>query len=141
MFQVQVRFGKLWRFWSLLRCKTAMTHQMFSYGRRDLPTVQLSPSFLQKIDLWVSFPIPPVWGQSASYSRSYDRFTEERYVCLARWSCRGDERMLIDDTALLSFDGDPTRRAEPITWPTYAQKLPQVTRIPLDDSEPYLCVF
>ncbi|KAF2533544.1 hypothetical protein F2Q70_00029870 [Brassica cretica] len=56
-------------------------------------------------------------------------------------SCRGDERMSIDDTALLSIDGDPTRRAEPITWPTYAQKLPQVTRIPLDDSEPYLCVF
>ena len=32
--QVQVRSGEIWWFWSLLRCRTAQTRQMFSYGWR-----------------------------------------------------------------------------------------------------------
>ncbi|KAF2611679.1 hypothetical protein F2Q70_00013179 [Brassica cretica] len=38
--------------------------------------------------------------------RRYARFAEEWSVCLARESCRGDEGPLIDDTALVSIDGD-----------------------------------
>ena len=33
-FQVQVRFGELWWFWSFLRCSTAQTRHMFSYEWR-----------------------------------------------------------------------------------------------------------
>ena len=39
-------------------------------------------------------------GQSPSCSRSYAHFTEEWSVCLARGSCRGDEGLLINITAL-----------------------------------------
>ena len=59
-----------------------------------------------KIELWVSFPMQPVWGQSASYRRSYACFTEEWPVCLARGSCRGDEGLSIDGSPLPSIDGD-----------------------------------
>ncbi|KAL0711859.1 hypothetical protein Bca4012_018837 [Brassica carinata] len=57
--------------------------------------------------------MPPVWGQSASCSRSYACFTEERSVCLAKESCREDEWMSIDATALVSIDMDLRMWAEP----------------------------
>ncbi|KAF2567810.1 hypothetical protein F2Q68_00024862 [Brassica cretica] len=50
--------------------------------------------------------MPPVLGQSASCNRSYARFTEEWSVCLARGSCRRDEGLSIDNTALVSIDSD-----------------------------------
>ena len=84
--QVQWRFGGMWWFWCLLEpfeCRAAEMHQMFSYGLR--PSLRnIEPIFLHKIYIWVSFPIPPVWGHSASYSISYVCFTEEWSVCLAR---------------------------------------------------------
>ncbi|KAF3586327.1 hypothetical protein F2Q69_00029528 [Brassica cretica] len=45
---------------------------------------------------------------------SYARFTEEWSVCLARGSCRGDEGLSIDETALVSIDGDARIWAEHI---------------------------
>ena len=64
-FQVHVRFGELWWFWglwSLLRYRTAQMRQMFSYGWRASPGA-IEPMFVFKIELWVSFPMPLVWGQ------------------------------------------------------------------------------
>ncbi|KAF2611763.1 hypothetical protein F2Q70_00010776 [Brassica cretica] len=43
---------------------------------------------------------------------SYARFTEEWPVCLARRSCRGDEGLSIDETALVSIDSDARIWAE-----------------------------
>ena len=109
--QVQGRFGRKWWFWCLLEhfeCRAAKTRQMSSYGWR--------PS-QRYIELLVKFPMPPVWGQSASYSRSYARFTGELSVCLARGSCREEERMLIDAELLTLIDMDARMRAEHILWP------------------------
>ncbi|KAF3556299.1 hypothetical protein F2Q69_00013086 [Brassica cretica] len=58
--------------------------------------------------------MPSVLDKSASCSRSYARFTEEWSVCLARESCRGDEGLSIDVTALLSVDNDARISAENI---------------------------
>ncbi|KAF2532574.1 hypothetical protein F2Q70_00029230 [Brassica cretica] len=58
--------------------------------------------------------MPPVLGQSASCSRSYARFTEKWSVCLARGSCREEERMSIDAELLTSIDMDARMRAEHI---------------------------
>ena len=54
--------------------------------------------------------------------------------------------MSIKDTALVSADGDPKRQAEPISWPTWAQKSPYITRMHLHDLNHiyiyiYVCVF
>ena len=114
--QVQVRAGEKWWFWSILRCRTVQTHHMFSYGwKPSQGAIELI--FWHKIYLWVIFTMPPVWGQSASYIRSYVRFTEEWHVCLARGNCQGDEGMSIDDRLLASINGDLRRQAEPISWP------------------------
>ncbi|KAF2544799.1 hypothetical protein F2Q70_00020879 [Brassica cretica] len=59
--------------------------------------------------------MPPVLGQSASCSRGYARFTEEWSVCLARGSCRGDEGLSIDNTALVSIDSDARTWAKHIS--------------------------
>ena len=83
--------------------------------------------------------MPPVWGQSAFYSRSYALFTEEWSVCLARRSCQGDERLSIDGVPMPSVDGDARIWSEHILWPTEIQKQPQITRIPLDDVKPFMC--
>ncbi|KAF3584375.1 hypothetical protein F2Q69_00027428 [Brassica cretica] len=48
--------------------------------------------------------MPPVRGQSTSGKRSYARFTEEWSVCLARGSCREEERMSIDAELLTLID-------------------------------------
>ena len=74
---------------------------MFIYGWRPLHGA-IEPIFWHKIVIWVRFPIPPVWGQSASCRRGYDRFTEERSVCLAIGSCQGDKGLSIDDTTLVT---------------------------------------
>ena len=74
--------------------------------------------FLHKIYLFVGFPIPPVWGQSSSCSRSYAHFTEEWSVCLARGSCREEEHMSIDAELLTSIDMDARTLAEHILWLT-----------------------
>ena len=133
--QVQVRSGEIWWFWSLLRCRTTQTHHIFSYGWR--PSHRYTePIFWQKIELLVSFPMPPVWGQSASRSRSYSCFTEEWSVCLARGSCRGDKGLSIDDTALVSIHSDSRTWIKHISRPFEAQKPHQVTKIRLDDQKP-----
>ena len=116
-FQVQVHFGELWWVWSFLRCRTAQMRQMFSYELRPFYGA-IEPIFWHKIYLWVIFPMPLVWGQLASYSRIYARFTEEWYVCLARESCRGDEGMSIDGAPLVSIDGDSRMQAEYISRST-----------------------
>ena len=51
----------------LLRCITAQTRQMFSYGRRFYHGL-VEPIFWYNIELWGSFPMPLVWVQSASCS-------------------------------------------------------------------------
>ncbi|KAF3527183.1 hypothetical protein F2Q69_00046070 [Brassica cretica] len=56
--------------------------------------------------------MPPVLGQSASRSKRYACFTEEWSVCLARGSCREEERMLIDSELMISIDMDARMRAE-----------------------------
>ncbi|KAF3563453.1 hypothetical protein DY000_02015897 [Brassica cretica] len=56
--------------------------------------------------------MPPVGGQSASCSRSYAHFTEDWSVCLARGSCRGDEGLSIDNTALVPINSDARIWAE-----------------------------
>ena len=76
--QVHRRFGGKWWFWCLLEpfeCKAAQTRQMFSYGWRPSHRF-IDPILWHKIEIWVSFPMPPVWSQSASYSRSYTCLTE-----------------------------------------------------------------
>ena len=45
----------------LLRCRTAQTRQMFSYGWR-LYHGLIESIFWHNIYLWVSFLMPPVWG-------------------------------------------------------------------------------
>ncbi|KAF2555721.1 hypothetical protein F2Q68_00015711 [Brassica cretica] len=50
---------------------------------------------------WSLFRVVTGSGKSASCNRSYARFTEEWSVCLARGSCRGDEGLSIDETALV----------------------------------------
>ena len=138
--QVHVRSREIWWFWSLLRCRTTKTCQMSSYGWR-LSDHYIELIFKKYINIWVSFPIPLVWGQSASCSRSYSSFTEEWSVCLAREICREEEHMSIDAELLTSNDMDARMRAEHILWPTEAQKQLQITRIPLDDQKSYLCYF
>ncbi|KAF3486819.1 hypothetical protein F2Q69_00053928 [Brassica cretica] len=56
--------------------------------------------------------MPPVLGQSASCNTGYARFTEEWSACLAKGSCRGDEGLSIDNTALVSVDSDTRIWAE-----------------------------
>ncbi|KAF3503823.1 hypothetical protein F2Q69_00043191 [Brassica cretica] len=46
----------------------------------------------------------PVLDQSASCCTGYACFTKEWSVSLARGSCRGDEGLSIDETALVSID-------------------------------------
>ena len=58
----QVRSGEIWWFWSLLRCRTAHTRQMYSYGWRPSHR-HIEPIILKKIELWVSVLMPPVWGR------------------------------------------------------------------------------
>uniref|UniRef100_A0A0D3CFD2 Uncharacterized protein n=1 Tax=Brassica oleracea var. oleracea TaxID=109376 RepID=A0A0D3CFD2_BRAOL len=77
-------------------------------------------------------------NHQASCSRSYARFTEEWSVCLASGSCRGDDGLSIDNTALVSIDSDAKIWAERNLCPTEAQKPHKVTKIPLDDQKPYL---
>ena len=78
-FQVQIRFEELWWLWSFLRCRTAKTHQMFSYGWRYSHGA-IEPIVWHTIELWVKFLMLPVWGQSASYNRSYAWFTGVVYM-------------------------------------------------------------
>ena len=72
---------------NILRWRTAQTRQMFGYGW--LPSHGLiEPIVWRKIELWVSIPMPPVWGQSASYSIRYAHFIEgwtEHTVQVGRW--------------------------------------------------------
>ena len=138
--QVQVRSGEIWWFWSLLRCRTAQTCRMSSYGWRHSDRY-IELIFWKRIELGVIFPMPPVWGQSASYSRSYSCFTNEVSVCLARGSCREHKGVSIDAALCISIDKNPRMWAEHILWPTEAQNQPQITRISLDDQKPYLCYF
>ena len=57
-FQVHVRFGQRWRFWSYLRCRTAQMHQKFiNIWRPSEDLVKLR--FWHNIKNWVSFLIPP----------------------------------------------------------------------------------
>ncbi|KAG5388864.1 hypothetical protein IGI04_030405, partial [Brassica rapa subsp. trilocularis] len=56
----------------------------------------------------------PYDRQSASCSPSYTRFTKEWSVCLARESCREEERISIDAELLKSIDMDDRMRAEHI---------------------------
>ncbi|KAF2576249.1 hypothetical protein F2Q70_00003091 [Brassica cretica] len=79
-----------------LNTRAAQTHQMFSYE-------------------W-----GPCHRQSASYSISYDCFTEEWSVCLARGSCRGDKGRSIDGAPLPSIYGDARIWAEHILRATEA---------------------
>ena len=108
---------------------------MSSYGWRPSHR-QIESILWYKIALWFIFQMPPVWGQSASLSISYVRFTEEWSVCLARGSCRGDEGLSIDNTALVSIDSDSRTWAKHISSPFEAQKPHQVTKIPMDDKNP-----
>ena len=80
--------------------------------------------------------MPPVWGQSASYSRRYTCFTEEWSVCLARGSCRGDKGLSIDGAPLSSIDGDSRTWAKHISRPTEAQKQHKVTKYPWTTRNP-----
>ena len=137
--QVQLRSGETWRFWSLLRCRTAQTRQMSIYGWRHSHHY-IEHIFWHKIELWVSFLMPPVWGQSASCSRGYSRFIEEWSVCLARGSCREEERMSIDAELLTLIDMDARTWAKHISRPFETQKPHQVTKILMDDQKPYLCI-
>ncbi|WZY93543.1 hypothetical protein YC2023_065872 [Brassica napus] len=75
-------------FWSLL---CAELHRCVRYLAMDgdFPTIILSPSF-----------------DTRYIFESYACFTEEWSVCLARGSCRGDERLLIDGAPLVSIDSD-----------------------------------
>ena len=82
------------------------------------------------MELWVIFPIPPVWGQSASCGRSYAHFTEEWTVCLARGNCRGDEGLSIDITAFVSIDCDARIWAEHILWPLKPRRNPKLPEYP-----------
>ena len=126
--------------WDILRFRTTQMCQMFGCGWRPCHGA-IELIYWNKIELWVRFPLPPVWGQSTSYRRRYAHFVW-RVVRLPRErKLSRIKRMSVDDTALVSIDGDPSRRAKPISWPTWAHKLPQVTRVPLHDSKPYLCVF
>ncbi|KAF3595211.1 hypothetical protein DY000_02022682 [Brassica cretica] len=59
--------------------------------------------------------MPPVLGQSASSSRSYACSTEEWSLCLARGSCRRDERMSIDGAPIMSIGGDTRKQAKPVS--------------------------
>ena len=71
----------------LLRCITAHMRQMFIYGWRASQGL-IERIYWHKIDLWVRFLIPPVWGQSTSYSISYTCFIEgwtEHTVQLGGW--------------------------------------------------------
>ena len=60
----------------LLRCKTAHMRQIFSYGWRSSHGF-IEPIFLHKIELWVSLPMPPIWSQSTSCSKSYARLIKD----------------------------------------------------------------
>ena len=136
--QVQRLFGGKWWFWCLLEpfeCRAAQTRQMFSYGWRPSHHY-IEPILWNKIDLRVIFPMPPVWGQSAFYNRSYARFTEEWSVCLARVSCRGDCRSTVHPwchkalpykiCSELSFYTNQSRYPEiwlKLTWSSWFQSL------------------
>ncbi|KAF3552745.1 hypothetical protein F2Q69_00015727 [Brassica cretica] len=54
-------------------------------------------------------------------------------LCLARGSCRGDEGLSIDETALVLIDSDAKTWAKHISRPIEAQKPHEVTKIPVDD--------
>ena len=84
--------------------------------------------------------MPPVWGQSASCRRSYACFTEEWSVCLSRGSCRGNEGLSVDGAPLPSIDCDDRTWTKHISRPTEAQKPHKVTKIPMEDQKPYLCI-
>ena len=67
--------------------KTSHTHQIFSNRWRP-SRGGMESIFWHMIELWVSFPMPPVWVQSTSCSRSYARFIEwwtEHTVQLGGW--------------------------------------------------------
>ncbi|KAF3556264.1 hypothetical protein F2Q69_00013242 [Brassica cretica] len=81
---------------SFKSCESLLFSNLF---QRDCPSVLLEDK--QKC-------------QSASCSRSYARFTKEWLVCLARGSCREEERMLTDAALLNSIDMDARMRAEHI---------------------------
>ena len=138
--QVHRRFGGKWWFWCLLEpfeCRAAQMRQMYSYGWRPSHRY-IKPIFLHKIHILVMFPMPPVWGQSASCGRRYVCFTKEWSVCLARGSCRGDEGLSIDVAALVSIDSDARIWAEHILWSLKPIIKPKLPEYPLTTRNPIL---
>ena len=103
----------------------------------DASTVRLSPSFDTRYNFALAFQC--YRSEVNQHPVAYARCTEEWPVCLARGSCRGDEGLSIDKTALVSIDSDARTWAKHITRPIEAQKPHKVTKIPIDDQKPYLC--
>ncbi|KAF2542070.1 hypothetical protein F2Q68_00030840 [Brassica cretica] len=86
----------------------------------DASTVRLSPSFDTRYNFALAFQC--YQSEVNQHPVAYARCTEEWPVCLARGSCRGDEGLSIDKTALVSIDSDARTWAKHITRPIEAQK-------------------
>ncbi|KAF2611600.1 hypothetical protein F2Q70_00011998 [Brassica cretica] len=63
--------------------------------------------------------MPPGLGQSASCSRRYACFTKEWSVYLARESCRGDEGLSIDETALVLIEREKGGTPPESSWNSF----------------------
>ena len=119
--QVQIRFGEIWWFWSLLSEELHRRVRCLATDG-DFSTVRLSLSFDTRYSFALAFQC--LWFE---VSLPHERKLSRRWRTVDRWNSIGVDRQWCQNMGWAYF-----MTAE-------AQKQSQITRIPLDDQKPYLC--